>query len=258
VKLTRLALAVVVLATTGCMTKPSTVAPKGPPLIASAGQMVVVTTRGWNDVRGSLWRFSRASATDSWHLERGPIPVVVGRTGLAWGIGFDALDDVAHPGPHKHEGDGKSPAGVFPLDTVFGYAPPSAAPSLRMPYVQLTEASDCVDDTASVHYNTVVARNAVPLVDWNSAERMRSVWQYEMGVIVGYNAPRPTGGRGSCIFLHIWDGPDSHTAGCTAFDRQELQQLIAWLDSRKRPVLVQLTSADYARWKADWKLPPVL
>ncbi len=218
--------------------------------------MVVVTTPGWNDVRGSLRRYSRSSPTDAWHLERGPIPIVVGRTGLAWGVGFDALDDVGHPGPHKHEGDGKSPAGVFPLDTVFGYAPPSAATSLRMPYVQLTDASDCVDDTASVHYNTVVERSAVPLVDWQSAERMRSVWQYEMGVIVGYNASRPAKGRGSCIFLHIWDGPDSHTAGCTAFDRDELQQLIAWLDARKRPVLVQFPAAEYARWRAQWALPP--
>jgi L,D-peptidoglycan transpeptidase YkuD (ErfK/YbiS/YcfS/YnhG family) len=139
---------------------------------------------------------------------------------------------------------------------VFGYAPPSAAASLRMPYVQLTDASDCVDDTASVHYNTVVERSAVPLVDWQSAERMRSVWQYEMGVIVGYNAPRPAKGRGSCIFLHIWDGPDSHTAGCTAFDRGELQQLIAWLDTKKRPVLVQFPAAEYARWSAQWALPP--
>src|SRR5437879_3743802 len=53
-------------------------------------------------------------------------------------------------------------------------------------------------------------------VDWQSAERMRSVWQYEMSMIVGYNAPRPAKGRGPSIFLHIWDEVDSHPAGGTA------------------------------------------
>jgi D-alanyl-D-alanine dipeptidase len=218
--------------------------------------MLVVTTPSWNDVKGSLSRYSRMSTTEAWHLDRGPIPIVVGRTGLAWGVGFDGMADASLNEPHKHEGDGKAPAGIFPLDTVFGYAPGNEAPTLRMPYVQLTDVSDCVDDTASVHYNTVVERSAVPLVDWNSAERMRSVWQYEMGVIVGYNAPRPTRGRGSCIFLHIWGGPDSHTAGCTAFDRDELRQVIEWLDASKQPILVQMPAATYAHWQRTWGLPP--
>lgn len=200
-------------------------------------------------------RYSRAGAHDAWRLDHAAVPIVVGRTGLAWGIGFDALDDAAHPGPHKHEGDGKSPAGVFPLDTVFGYAQASAAPTNRMPYVQLTDVSDCVDDTASAHYNTVVEKSAVPRMDWNSAEHMRSVWQYEIGVIVGYNAPKPTRGRGSCIFLHIWGGPDSHTAGCTAFDKDELRALIEWLDESKHPILVQMPSAEYAKWRTAWSLP---
>lgn len=127
--------------------------------------------------------------------------------------------------------------------------------SLRMPYVQLTSATDCVDDTASVHYNTVVNRDVIPRVDWTSAEHMRSVWEYEMGVIVGYNAAPPTKGRGSCIFLHIWAGPDSHTAGCTAFDATELARLIEWLDEQRKPTLVQLPAAAYAVLRSRWGLP---
>jgi D-alanyl-D-alanine dipeptidase len=229
--------------------------PSVPPLLVNTEQLVVVTTPSWDAVQGTMHRFTRATTRDQWRTDGNVVPIVVGRTGLAWGIGFDAMDSGAPGTPHKHEGDGKAPAGVFPLDTVFGYAPPSAMAGLRMPYVQLTNASDCVDDTASVHYNTVVEKSAVPLVDWASAEHMRSVWQYEMGVIVGYNAPTPVRGRGSCIFLHIWGGPDSHTAGCTAFDREELHRVIDWLDRAKKPVLVQLTSAEYARWKDQWALP---
>jgi L,D-peptidoglycan transpeptidase YkuD (ErfK/YbiS/YcfS/YnhG family) len=95
----------------------------------------------------------------------------------------------------------------------------------------------------------------VPSVDWNSAEHMRQVPQYEIGVIVGYNASPPVKGRGSCIFLHIWAGPDSHTAGCTAFDAAKLGEVMVWLDPHKRPLLVQLTADQYKGLQEDWRLP---
>lgn len=218
----------------------------------AALQLVVVTTPSWDTTAGTLWRFARADQHAPWQAVGASIPVVVGRTGLAWGVGFDA--DARLGAPHKHEGDGKSPAGVFPLDTVFGFAPPAEMSWVRMPYTQLTSMSDCVDDTASTHYNTVVERGAVPL-DWNSAEHMRNVWQYEIGVIVGYNATPPRRGRGSCIFLHIWNGPASYTAGCTAFDKDALRQLIEWLDRAKQPTLVQLPADEYARLRGKWGLP---
>lgn len=238
-----------------CRPQSAAVSSALPPLLANSEQLVIVTTPSWDAVQGTMRRFTRTTTRDAWRPEGNAVPIVVGRTGLAWGVGFDAMDAGSSGVPHKHEGDGKAPAGVFPLDTVFGYAPTNAVAGLRMPYIQLTNTSDCVDDTASVHYNTVVEKSAVPLVDWNSAEHMREVWQYEMGVIVGYNASTPIKGRGSCIFLHIWNGPDSHTAGCTAFDREELRRVIEWLDRAKKPVLVQLTSAEYAHWKDQWALP---
>jgi D-alanyl-D-alanine dipeptidase len=222
------------------------------PVPGSARQLVVVTTPTWDTTTGTLWRFTRADAHAPWQPVGASIPVVVGRTGLAWGVGFDA--DGKGGAPHKHEGDGKSPAGVFPLDTVFGFAPASEMSSVHMPYAQLTAESDCVDDTTSTHYNTVVERGSGPL-DWSSAEHMRKVGQYEIGVIVGYNAAPPRRGRGSCIFLHIWNGPASYTAGCTAFDRDALRQLIAWLDRTRQPTLVQLPGDEYARLRAKWALP---
>jgi L,D-peptidoglycan transpeptidase YkuD (ErfK/YbiS/YcfS/YnhG family) len=225
-----------------------------PPTLARAEQLVVVTTADWDTTAGSLWRFSRAAHDAAWHLDAPAIQVVVGRTGLAWGVGFD---DAGHSGPHKHEGDGKSPAGVFPLDTVFGFAPADSARDVRLPYVQLTAGTDCVDDTASAHYNTVIDRERAAPVDWASAEHMRNVGQYRIGVIVGYNAAPPVAGRGSCIFLHIWNGPGSVTAGCTAFDADALASVIAWLEPRHHPALVQLTAADYTRLRHAWMLPTV-
>jgi D-alanyl-D-alanine dipeptidase len=215
-------------------------------------QLIVVVTPSWTSTVGSMTQFERATPTSAWTPLGNPIPLVVGRTGIAWGVGFD---DVSTEGPHKHEGDGKAPAGIFPLDTVFGFPPADSMQGVLLPYVQLLPTTDCVDDTASSHYNTVVDRTTVPRVDWNSAEHMRQVSQYAIGVIVGYNASPPIRGRGSCIFLHIWAGPDSHTAGCTAFDERKLGEVIRWLDPRKRPLLVQLTADQYTSVQSGWRLP---
>ncbi len=233
----------------GCQPQPGTTLR---PLTERSQQLVVVMTPDWSSTSGSMRRFERASPTSDWQAIDQPVPVVVGRTGIAWGVGFDG---VSSEGPHKYEGDGKAPAGIFPLDTVFGFAPRDSIQAVRLPYVQLLPTTDCVDDTASSQYNTVVDKASVPRVDWNSAEHMRQVGLYKMGVIVGYNAMSPVRGRGSCIFLHIWAGPRSHTAGCTAFDETKLLEVIRWLDPKKRPLLVQLTANDYANLRTRWKLP---
>jgi L,D-peptidoglycan transpeptidase YkuD (ErfK/YbiS/YcfS/YnhG family) len=62
-------------------------------------------------------------------------------------------------------------------------------------------------------------------------------------------------GRGSCIFLHIWAGPGSNTAGCTAFPEAKVRVIMGWLDPEKRPLLVQLTRNQYAELRTRWKLP---
>jgi D-alanyl-D-alanine dipeptidase len=244
-----LELALTILVVVGCQ-QTTRIVPRV--LIGDSEQLVVVTTPNWSSTTGTLQRFGRATTGSQWRALDHPVPVVVGRTGIAWGVGFD---DALTEGPHKHEGDGKAPAGIFPLDTAFGFAPPDSMQSVRLPYVQLIPTTDCVDDTESLHYNTVVDRATAPRVDWNSAEHMREVAQYKIGVIVGYNASPPVKGRGSCIFLHIWAGPDSHTAGCTAFDEVKVGEAMRWLDPGKRPLLVQLTRDEYEKLRTPWRLP---
>ncbi len=219
------------------------------PVPSAARQLVLVVTRGWDSTSGTLRRFRRSGATAPWRRVGPAVPVVVGSSGLAWGA--DSLGRASDP--HKREGDGRSPAGVFPLDSAFGFA--SAMPTVRMPYVPLLAGTECVDDTASVHYNTVVNRDIVPRVDWTSSEHMRRIDQYQVGVMVGYNVRPVRTGHGSCIFLHIWNGPGSSTAGCTAFPRADVESLLVWLDPRSRPVLVQLPAAEYSRLKRSWALP---
>ena len=214
-------------------------------------QMVLVVTPAWDSTSGTLRRFERETPRGTWRQVGGTVPIVVGRTGVAW----DGQPGLARAGePVKREGDGKSPAGVFPLDTAFGFAARAGASWIRLPYVQLRSTTECVDDGRSVHYNTIVDRDGVPRVDWTSSEKMRSIGQYEYGVHVAYNAP-PAPSRGSCIFLHIWGGPESVTAGCTAMNVDALKALIGWLDPRRRPMLVQLPESALAQRQKEWALP---
>ena len=214
-------------------------------------QLIVVTTPAWDSVSGMLQRYERPRGTARWRAVGTPIPIVVGQTGLAW-------DDEAvrgARGPIKREGDGKAPAGRFPLGEAFGFAPKSELEWLRMPYRTLDEGTECVDDSTSAHYNTVVQRGAVRRVDWTSAERMRSIDLYRLGVIVRYNARPIRRGRGSCIFLHIWRSAGSPTAGCTAMPASDLETVMRWLDPARHPQLVQLPRAEYARLRRAWSLP---
>lgn len=244
-------LAAMMVACAAPRTVPSTTgATRSPALLARAEQLVVVTTPGWDATTGTLRRYERSGVMDAWRAVGAPVAIVVGRTGLAWD---DAVDAPASE-PRKREGDGKSPAGLFPVDTAFGFAARDAMPWVRLPYVALTTAHECVDDAASAYYNTVVARTAVPRVDWSSAEKMRAISVYRLGAIIGYNAP-PRPARGSCIFFHVWDGPQSVTAGCTAMEERALRELIAWMDPKGRPVVVQLTASAYEARKGAWGLP---
>jgi L,D-peptidoglycan transpeptidase YkuD (ErfK/YbiS/YcfS/YnhG family) len=198
-------------------------------------QLLVVTTPDWDATKGTLTLYERNGG--GWTAIGAPIPVVVGRTGLAWGSGLP-LPLRRDEGPVKKEGDGKAPAGLFALPALFGYA--SEPISSRMPYIAATPTVECVDDASSLHYNKIVDTREVPK-SWSSSEDMRRRDDlYREGVVVAHNANPPVSGNGSCIFLHLWSGPDSSTAGCTAMSKEHLAQLTRWLDASRHPKLLQL------------------
>jgi zinc D-Ala-D-Ala dipeptidase len=217
----------------------------------SSTQLVLVVTPAWDSTSGSLRRFERDTPAGAWRQVGDVEPIVVGRTGVAWD---DRQVRAAAGEPVKREGDGRSPAGAFALDTAFGFNSRQTVPWVRLPYVRLRETTECVDDARSTHYNTIVDHDSVPRVDWTSSEKMREIDQYAYGVHVAYNAP-PTPLRGSCIFLHVWAGPRSVTAGCTAMEVEALKTLIGWIDPRRRPMLVQLPQSAMQRQRKEWSLP---
>jgi len=222
--------------------------------ISGSTQMVVVTTSGWNAVEGRLQRFERASGGKKWQPIGDSFPVVVGKSGLAWGSGMVTVAPVDSADPIKKEGDGRAPAGVFHLSTAFGYAPQEQT-GWKMPYVSLTSSVECVDDSNSKFYNRVVDRGTVA-ADWNSSEHMlRPDELYRWGIVVDHNAGPARPGGGSCIFLHIWRGAGIGTVGCTAMPRERVESLLSWLDPAREPLLVQLPASEYKRLRKGWHLP---
>ncbi|HEX8719147.1 MAG TPA: L,D-transpeptidase family protein [Pyrinomonadaceae bacterium] len=248
-----LALGLALLCGGAAAARAQTPAAGGAPALARSRQLLLVTTPGWDDVRGTLRRFERRGARGRWSQVGAEFPVVVGRSGLGWGVGL--FDAGGSAGPFKREGDGRAPAGVFRLGPAFGFDGSDEAGWVRLPYRPLALATECVDDAASRYYNRIVERGRAGAVDWNSSERMRSVEGYRWGLVVAHNAAPPVAGRGSCIFLHIWAGPGKGTAGCTAMERGNLEALLRWLDARSGPLLVQLPEAEYARLRSAWRLP---
>jgi len=154
----------------------------------------------------------------AWHLVFPALEGSVGERGFA-GIG------------EKREGDGKTPSGIFPLGTAFGYDPSVVT---KMPYRQATDDDFWVDDVNSEDYNKWV-KGKPNAASW---ERMkRDDDQYKYGVVIEYNMHPIVKGNGSAIFLHVWK-PGQSTAGCISMSEEMVLKILAWLDPVKKPLII--------------------
>lgn len=228
-------------------------APRGKNAWSGAEQLVVVVTGDWNAPGGELRRYERVDTT--WREVGDAAPVTVGRAGSAWGIG---LHPAQAAGPRKREGDGRAPAGVFVLGTAFGYAGSAAT---ALPYRAMSRSDYCIDVPASPLYNRIVdAREVGESAVAGSTEPMRrdlhanGDQRYRLGFVIEHN-PQAHSGAGSCIFAHLWKAAGEPTAGCTAMADEVMEQLLGWLDPRRKPVFVLLPVAEYERLQVQWDLP---
>jgi len=181
-----------------------------------SGQLVTVDPTG-QGFRAVLVVWERTD--NGWQRVWGPWPAVVGRNGFA-------LPE------EKKEGDGRTPSGVFQLRRAFG-----REESLKtgLDYRQSTKEDHWVDDAKSFQYNRWV--HGVPQAS-SYEDMLRPDGLYDEGAVIEYNTEPVVPGLGSAIFIHIWreDGRKP-TAGCVALSEQRLRRLLAWLDSKKSPMI---------------------
>lgn len=203
-----------------------------------ARQLVLVETASWNtqEARASWWQ--RSAANEPWETVKTGVPAVIGRSGLAWGHEYARLLPPwrsSHQ-PIKREGDGRSPAGIHRLGSKFGFAAQTGD------FLHLTSGTACVDDPGSRHYNQILDCTEAAR-DWKSAEMMREIDVYKIGFVVDYRSSAAAR-AGSCIFVHIWNGPGKGTAGCLAASEESVAELQTWIKSERKPAIAFLTEAD--------------
>jgi L,D-peptidoglycan transpeptidase YkuD (ErfK/YbiS/YcfS/YnhG family) len=213
-------------------------------------QVIVSIAPGWDSPTGHLQLFERSS--EGWKGSSPPVPVLYGKNGLAWGRGVLGTDE---PGRHKEERDGRAPAGVFKIGTIYTYDP--ALPEGSTYTFHTVNAADAwVDDVHSPDYNRHVSIDPSNPPPWFEKEKMRhNDFAYRWLVEIRHNSDPPVPGAGSAIFFHIRRGVTRTTAGCTTMAEGDLVNLIRWLRPEKHPLYALLPRAEYeAKWKA-WGLP---
>jgi len=184
-------------------------------------QALIVLNRDSGSSRAVVLGFEKRAS--QWNLGFGPLMAVIGKAGFA-APGF------------KREGDGRTPSGIFPLGTTFGYA---ESIQTRMPYRQAKEDDLWVDDTASDDYNQWVKKDATRAASFENLLRKDNLYQY--GIVIEYNTSPVIKGMGSAIFIHLWRGEGIPTEGCIALSEKDMQRILEWLDPNLKPFIAMGT-----------------
>jgi L,D-peptidoglycan transpeptidase YkuD (ErfK/YbiS/YcfS/YnhG family) len=122
----------------------------------------------------------------------------------------------------KREGDGASPAGVWPIRRVLYRPDQGPAPQTALPVAAIAENDGWCDAPADAAYN-----RPVKLPYPASAERMwRDDHLYDLVVVLGHNDDPPVAGLGSAIFLHLAKPDYAPTHGCVAVARGDLEAFL--------------------------------
>ncbi|WP_326548381.1 L,D-transpeptidase family protein [Mycolicibacterium sp. ND9-15] len=175
--------------------------------VGSATQVVSVVGVGGSKAKMDVYQ----RAGMSWRPIAAGIPAWVGANGMT---------------PQSHDGEMKTPMGIFTLDFAFGTAP---SPGGGLPYVQVGPDHWWDGDMKSPTYNTMqVCKKAQCPFDTDPASGTENLQipQYVHAVVMGVNKARVPG-NGGAFFLHATDG--GPTAGCVAIADDKLVEIIRWL-----------------------------
>ena len=219
-------------------------------------QAIVGVSSNWDSSHVTLYVYQKNGK--AWHPVGTSWKGRLGRNGLAWGSGIHP--SIASNAPQKKEGDKRAPAGIFKIGGAYGYdAKIQKHPLLS--YRKVTPHDLWVEDSNSPHYNKHLVIPHLPKTTWEKKAQMRQGdYAHSLKLYIAHNdailGGKPTPGRGSAIFFHVWRGGGSKsTAGCTTMDKGQLSKMIAQIDPAKNPVYILLPQAEYQQLRGQWKLP---
>ncbi len=189
---------------------------------------------GYGTPYASLDVFARQGGR--WIQAFGPITAMLGYNGLA-------------PAGDKHEGDGRTPSGIYALGPMFGVLP---NPGVHFPYRDVTSRDVWVDDPQSRYYNEEERlpidgrwRQEVcepPGNCYSGAEALDNSPPYDYAAVVEYNVDPVVAGAGSAIFFHVGT-TGTATVGCISIPVGELVPILDWLQPSAHPVMVLGTTS---------------
>ena len=215
--------------------------------VEEARQLVLVTAADALADKGTLRRYARTGPGAPWVEAGQPVPCRLGRKGLGQGRGLAA----ALPGgPAKREGDGRTPAGVFPIPAAFGYASAedAAKAGVRLPYVAVSDRTSCVTDAGSPLFGKVVGPGERPEGGVRQDRMVRDDGANAWGVVIGHNAGAADPQAGTCIFLNVRPAGGPATGGSVGIPAEAAAALAAWLDPAARPVVAVLPEVEAKVW----------
>lgn len=166
-----------------------------------------------NKVRGcrqSVVRVLSARSTTGWLVFGGyRVPCAVGRNGCR---------------VLKREGDGSSPAGVWPIRKVLYRADRVARPQTPVDIGVIRPGNGWCDAPGDRNYN-----RSVELPYPASAEPLwRRDGLYDLVVVLGHNDRPRVRGRGSAVFMHVARHDYAATEGCVALRLDDLMRFVRW------------------------------
>jgi L,D-peptidoglycan transpeptidase YkuD (ErfK/YbiS/YcfS/YnhG family) len=126
------------------------------------------------------------------------------------------------PAADKREGDGASPAGVWPIRRLLWRPDKGPAPTTDLPALAIAADDGWCDAPGDAAYN-----RPVKLPYPASAERMwRDDEIYDLVLVLGHNDDPPVAPLGSAIFLHLARPGYPPTEGCVAISRDDMAELL--------------------------------
>lgn len=195
----------------------------------SARQLVTVEAPRYDTTYASLETWERSGAC--WVAVSGPWSARIGENGFS---------------DHHIEGDGTSPAGMFPISSqMYGTAPD---PGVKGSYHRLVCGDWWDEDPRSPTYNTFqhVPCGTTPTFGGGSEALWKQAAPYPSFAVVEFNTDPAVPYAGSAIFLHADTG--SPTDGCVSLPLGELDRVLRWLDPAAAPIIVMAPAQEISRF----------